>query len=134
MNPNALHNPLTEARSRGEIGDGRGRLSDGLLEPYLSAIRTPFTTRITEVKSNNDIEPCLSVLVPVYNEEATAVPILQRVLQQRPVQELIVVDDESRDRTWERLQQFARTEPRLKLFRHEYNQGKGAALRTAIQH
>jgi glycosyltransferase involved in cell wall biosynthesis len=47
---------------------------------------------------------------------------------------LIVVDDASRDKTWEQLQQFGGTEPRLKLFRHECNQGKGAALRTAIRH
>jgi glycosyltransferase involved in cell wall biosynthesis len=91
-------------------------------------------TQFTDAKSNGEIEPCLSVVVPVYNEEATVVAVLQHVLQQRPVQELIVVDDASRDQTWERLQQFARTEPRLKLFRHERNQGKGAALRTAIQH
>jgi glycosyltransferase involved in cell wall biosynthesis len=73
------------------------------------------------------------VLVPVYDEEAT-VAVLQHVLEQRPVQELIVVDDASGDKTWEQLQQFAGTEPRLKLFRHQQNQGKGAALRTAIQH
>ena len=91
-------------------------------------------SRFADAKSNGEIEPCLSVLVPVYNEEATIIPVLQRVLQQRPVQELIVVDDASRDKTWEQLQQFGRTEPRLKLFRHECNQGKGAALRTAIQH
>ena len=88
----------------------------------------------TDVKSNTEIEPCLSVLVPVYNEEATVVAVLQHVLEQRPVRELIVVDDASGDKTWEQLQQFAGTEPRLKLFRHQQNQGKGAALRTAIQH
>src|ERR1051326_4754623 len=90
--------------------------------------------RFADIKSNSEIEPCLSVLVPVYNEEATIIPVLQRVLQQRPVQELIVVDDASRDKTWEQLQGFARTEPRLRLFHHECNQGKGAALRTATQH
>src|SRR5205807_1473543 len=87
-----------------------------------------------DVKSNSEIEPCLSVLVPVYNEESTVVPVLRHVLEQRPVQELIVVDDASCDKTWAALDQFAKAEPRLKLFRHDQNQGKGAALRTAIQH
>lgn len=86
-----------------------------------------------EAKSNADIAPCLSVVMPVYNEEATVVPVLRNVLAQRPVQELIVVDDCSRDKTWETLQGLERTDPRLKLLRHEKNQGKGAALRTGFR-
>ncbi len=89
---------------------------------------------LPEAKSNADIEPCLSVVVPVYNEQASVVSVLRRVLEQRPVQEIIVVDDASRDQSWEVLQQFAPGEPRIKLLRHEQNQGKGAALRTGIQH
>jgi len=87
-----------------------------------------------EAKSNAEIEPCLSVVMPVYNEAASVAEVLGLVLQQRPVQEVIVVDDASRDASWERLQEVARTEPRVKLFRHEKNQGKGAALRTGLQH
>jgi glycosyltransferase involved in cell wall biosynthesis len=86
---------------------------------------------IIKFRSNAEIAPCLSVVVPVYNEAATAARVLERVLEQRPVQELIVVDDASTDRTWEVLQQFA-AEPRVKLFRHERNRGKGAALRTGF--
>ena len=88
----------------------------------------------TEAKSNAEIAPCLSVVMPVYNEEATVEPVLRSVLAQRPVQELIVVDDCSRDKTWEVLQGLERTDPRLKLLHHERNQGKGAALRTGFQH
>jgi glycosyltransferase involved in cell wall biosynthesis len=87
-----------------------------------------------EANSNRDIPPCLSVVMPVYNEEATVTQVVHSVLQQRPVQELIVVDDCSRDKTWEGLQEVSQTEPRLKLFRHEKNQGKGAALRTGFKH
>jgi glycosyltransferase involved in cell wall biosynthesis len=86
-----------------------------------------------EAKSNAEIGPCLSVVMPVYNEEATVAPVLRNVLAQRPVQELIVVDDCSRDKTWETLQGLERTDPRLKLLRHEKNQGKGAALRTGFR-
>jgi glycosyltransferase involved in cell wall biosynthesis len=85
-----------------------------------------------EAKSNDDIAPCLSVIMAVYNEEATVSTIVESVLQQPPVKELIVVDDCSQDKTWERLQKSA-ADPRLKLCRHDTNQGKGAAIRTGIQ-
>jgi glycosyltransferase involved in cell wall biosynthesis len=50
------------------------------------------------------------------------------------VQQLVIVDDCSRDGTWEKLQPLAQNEPRIKLVRHEINQGKGAALRTGFAH
>ncbi len=85
-----------------------------------------------EAKSNADIAPCLSVVMPVYNEEATVTRVLETVLKQRPVQEVIVVDDGSSDKTWEKLESFAKAEPRVKLFRQSSNQGKGAALRKGF--
>ena len=87
-----------------------------------------------EAKSNAEIAPCLSVVMPVYNEEASVASVLRNVLAQRPVQELIVVDDCSRDKTWETLQGLEGTDLRLKLLHHEQNQGKGAALRTGFPH
>lgn len=86
-----------------------------------------------EPKSNADIAPCLSVVMPVFNEAETVTRVIISVLQQRPVRELIVVDDCSRDRTWDALQELGRNEPRVKLLRHEKNQGKGAALRTGFR-
>jgi glycosyltransferase involved in cell wall biosynthesis len=88
---------------------------------------------MSEIKSNADIEPCLSVVMPVYNEAATVVEMIQIVLAQRPVQQLIVVDDASTDGTWEKVQQPAvKNEPRVTLVRQERNQGKGAALRAGF--
>jgi glycosyltransferase involved in cell wall biosynthesis len=89
---------------------------------------------MTEIKSNADIEPCLSVVMPVFNEAATVADVIKTVLAQRPVQQLVIVDDCSKDGTWEKLQPFAQNEPRIKLVRHEINQGKGAALRTGFLH
>ena len=89
---------------------------------------------MTEIKSNADIEPCLSVVMPVYNEAATVGEVIRTVLAQRPVQQLVVVDDCSSDGTWDKLQPLAKSEPRIKLVRHEVNQGKGAALRTGFVH
>ena len=87
---------------------------------------------MTEIKSNADIEPCLSVVMPVFNEAGTVAEVIKTVLAQRPVQQLVVVDDASTDGTWEKLQPLAQNEPRTKLIRHEFNQGKGAALRRGF--
>ena len=87
---------------------------------------------MNEIKSNADVEPCLSVVMQVYNEAATVVEVIKIVLAQRPVQQLIVVDDASTDGTWEKLQPAAGGDARVTLVRHEHNQGKGAALRTGF--
>lgn len=89
---------------------------------------------MTEFKSNADIEPCLTAVMPVYNEAATVAEVVKVVLAQRPVQQLVIVDDCSQDGTWAKLQSLAQNEPRIKLIHHEVNQGKGAALRTGIAH
>ena len=85
-----------------------------------------------EIKSNADIEPCLSVVMPVFNEGATVRQMIDNVLAQRLVQQLVIVDDRSTDNTWEVLQAAARGDSRISLLRHEVNQGKGAALRTGF--
>ena len=81
---------------------------------------------------SHQTEGILSVMVPAYNEERTIQAILYHVLRRPEVGEVIVVDDGSRDRTWEILQQATKTDSRLRIFRQEVNQGKGAALRRAI--
>ncbi len=89
-------------------------------------------TSFSEARSNADIIPCLSGVTPVFNEEGSVAQVLEKVLAKRPVQELIVVDDCSRDKTWEALKEVARGDSRLHLVRHEKNLGKGAALRTGF--
>jgi glycosyltransferase involved in cell wall biosynthesis len=89
---------------------------------------------MSEIKSNAEIEPCLSVVMQVFNEAATVADVIKKVLAQQPVQQLVIVDDCSQDGTWEKLQPLAQSEPRIKLLRHEFNQGNGAALRTGFAH
>ena len=74
----------------------------------------------------------VSVIMPLYNEVATLESVVGVVLRQRSVRELIVVDDCSSDGSWEVLQKLAMGDPRISIFRHETNLGKGAALRTGI--
>jgi glycosyltransferase involved in cell wall biosynthesis len=89
---------------------------------------------MSKMISNEDIEPCLTAVMPVYNEAATVAEVVRMVLAQRPVQELVIVDDCSQDGTHIELERLAQGEPRIKLLRHQVNMGKGAALRTGIAH
>lgn len=77
----------------------------------------------------------LSLVVPCYNEEKTLSGIVQRVLSLRSENlelEIIIVDDCSKDKSWETAQALAAKHPEITLAKHEVNQGKGAALRTGF--
>jgi glycosyltransferase involved in cell wall biosynthesis len=77
---------------------------------------------------------CLGVVIPVYNEERTLHLIVEKVLARPEVAELVMVNDCSKDGTWNTMQELAKTDDRIRIFTHEVNQGKGAALRTGFQH
>jgi glycosyltransferase involved in cell wall biosynthesis len=72
------------------------------------------------------------VVVPCYNEEATIQSLINLVLNSPWVAEIIVVDDGSKDRSREILASIDNAKVRVVL--HEFNQGKGAALRTGFKH
>ena len=72
----------------------------------------------------------VSVIMPVYNERATIEEIVRRVLAVPLDVELLIVDDASSDGTAAAL--AAMTDPRIRLFHHGHNRGKGAAIRTAV--
>jgi glycosyltransferase involved in cell wall biosynthesis len=83
----------------------------------------------------------LSVLIPVYNEERTLEEVVRRVCAVQIPKEIILVDDGSKDRSREiltRLEEENRHggDPlnQLKVFFQPFNQGKGAALKTALSH
>lgn len=75
----------------------------------------------------------LSILMPVYNEEAhVAEAVKQTLAVEYPCEvELVIVDDGSRDRTAEMLGQLS--EPSLRVITHPRNRGKGTAIRTAAK-
>ncbi len=78
-------------------------------------------------------EKVLSVVIPVYNEKETILRIIDKVLQLDFVKEIIVVDDGSKDGTKELLREAA-FDGRVRIFFHDRNRGKGAALRTGFGH
>ena len=77
---------------------------------------------------------CLGVVIPVYNEEKTLHVIVEKVLDRPEVGELVMVNDCSSDGTWQTMQDLAKTDDRIRIFTHDVNQGKGAALRTGFGH
>ena len=81
----------------------------------------------------------LSIVIPAYNEGRTIHLILDRVkavsLRDQIAKEVIIVNDCSKDNTEEAIQIYMAANPELNIqyFKHEVNQGKGAALHTGIE-
>ncbi len=79
----------------------------------------------------NEPYPCLSVVVPCFNEERTVLALIKRVTESPWVGQVIVVDDGSTDTTRKIL--AAVDDPLVTVELHSVNQGKGAALRTGFR-
>jgi glycosyltransferase involved in cell wall biosynthesis len=74
----------------------------------------------------------LSVVIPVYNEQDTIKDLVTQVQAVNIDKEIVLVDDCSKDNTRDRLKELE-VEPNIRVFYHEKNQGKGAALRTGFK-
>lgn len=79
----------------------------------------------------------LSILIPVYNEERYLAAVVKRVVEQSLpgglTREIVMVNDASKDKTWEIMQQIPALFPHVpfKMLNKTVNEGKGAALRDA---
>jgi glycosyltransferase involved in cell wall biosynthesis len=81
----------------------------------------------------------LSVVIPVYNEEKTLRVLVDKVRQVPIRKELILIDDCSKDRTRDVLKALEAEGGqddfnKIRIFFHDVNQGKGAALKTGFSH
>lgn len=74
----------------------------------------------------------ITVIIPAYNEVKTIHEIIRRVKATNLIDEIVVVDDGSKDGTREVLGEIAESEG-VRVVLHDRNQGKGAAVRTGIQ-
>ncbi|MDR2118697.1 MAG: glycosyltransferase family 2 protein [Tannerellaceae bacterium] len=82
----------------------------------------------------------LSIIIPVYNEEATLERLLEKVIRVELIngmgKEIIIINDASTDRSEEIIRDAVARHPDvlLKYARHDVNAGKGSAIRTGIQY
>ena len=75
-------------------------------------------------------DACLSVVIPCFNESATIATTLKRVLDSPYTAEVIVVDDGSTDGSPAIVDDLG--DPRVRVLRQPFNQGKGAAIRRGF--
>ena len=68
------------------------------------------------------------IVIPAYNEQDRIIKVLKDV--EKSKLPIVVVDDESEDNTYQRLQKYKGKNPKLVLLRHKVNLGKGAAMKT----
>ena len=74
----------------------------------------------------------LSIIIPVYNEKKTIKDLIEKISLIDILKEITIVDDYSSDGTREILAEIESDE--VKVFYHERNMGKGAAVRSALKH
>jgi glycosyltransferase involved in cell wall biosynthesis len=84
------------------------------------------------IKPEPENSACLSVVIPVYNEEATLSVVVRKLLLVPCLLEIIIVDDCSTDGTEQQARQLAEMYEQVRLVRHERNAGKTAALKTGF--
>jgi len=70
----------------------------------------------------------VSLIIPAYNEEKIIEQVITKVKQVTAISEILVVDDGSRDNTAQIVSNLD-----VKLIRHPYNKGNGAAIKTGLR-
>lgn len=81
----------------------------------------------------------LSIIIPAYNESSYISRCLENVLKENLPdtnwqKDLIVVDDGSTDNTKKIVKKICQRHKEIRLFSHQFNRGKGAAIKTGIAH
>lgn len=120
----------------------RGMSACRNIAPFMPPTRTAvdFSQQIPAFRSiPRFVEMNLSILIPVYNEETLICELLHKVVALRLDsaldKEIVIVDDGSSDGTADAIVRFMELAggANIRLFRHDLNRGKGAAIRTALQ-
>src|SRR5688572_9757716 len=86
----------------------------------------------TKISTTGNIPPVLSVVIPVFNEENTIARVVESVIRVPGLREIVIVDDCSTDSTSSIVAVLAGKYDRVKVFSHERNHGKTAALKTGF--
>lgn len=99
--------------------------------------RVAFTPTVPPAAASGVTAPELSVIVPLRNEAANVMPLLQQLVKAlnepgRPT-EILFVDDASTDDTWDQLLKAQREDSRVRPLRHLRHSGQSAALWTGFE-
>jgi len=79
---------------------------------------------------NHPGKPLIAAIIPTFNEERNITGVLEALHLSDILDEIIIVDDGSVDRTVEIAHKFAATDRRIQVIQHERNKGKGQAIFT----
>lgn len=88
---------------------------------------------MADLKTMNRADAQLSVVIPAYNEEKTLRPVVEKVLSLPVVQQIVIVNDCSSDRTASIADALALEYPEVTVSHHAKNRGKTEALKTGFQ-
>ncbi|MCA9556250.1 MAG: glycosyltransferase family 2 protein [Myxococcales bacterium] len=93
---------------------------------------------LTPVEQDDGDAPYISLVIPCYNEEESVDELVTEVIavldDNKLDGEVVLVDDGSSDRTWEKLSGWAEKDARLKLVRFRRNFGQTAAMVAGLDH
>ena len=130
-----LSNPTKQPNTDARFEEMLNRLRDcqGLVEQELDAYRSTATPAEAQGGQETQRDYLLSIVIPVYNEEATVARVVSRVAALPLNSELVIVDDCSTDGTKAILDRVADL-PNVQVISKDKNAGKGAALRTGFEH
>jgi glycosyltransferase involved in cell wall biosynthesis len=78
--------------------------------------------------SSQPHKPLIAAIIPTYNEELNVLGVLEILRATSILDEIILVDDGSSDKTVEILRQAALVDRRIQVIQHERNKGKGQAI------
>ena len=128
--PVVVHNQQTTDQTPTRFTDILNRLREceGLVESELAA----YAGTPEEIEQYSSTDYLLSIVIPVYNEQATIARVIGRVAALPLNTEIIIVDDCSTDATREVLEKLGNLK-NVKVILKEKNAGKGAALRTGFE-
>lgn len=122
-------NPSNDARFEEMLE--RLRDCEGLVEQELAAYRSTESPVADAQSKETERDYVVSIVIPVYNEEATVARVVSRVAALPLNSELVIVDDCSTDGTRAILERVANL-PQVQVILKDKNAGKGAALRTGF--
>jgi glycosyltransferase involved in cell wall biosynthesis len=109
----------------------------------IDSVNSGFSSPVQELEqksANQSSKPSVSLLVPAYNESSIIENNLEilcnymRSLESDYEWEMIIVNDGSRDQTYQQAIEFAKSHQNISVLNHRVNYGLGQALRTGFQH